>query len=129
VIKPPYKLIIVDDEASVSKHLLEYIEDFDDFQACSYLTGEEALEALAREEAHACIVDMRLPGMDGIEFVRRARLLWPDCRFLIHTGSIDMDLTEELQSIGLNKDDLFYKPSDMNKILSHIYDMLSIQGD
>lgn len=126
MIKPPYKLVIVDDEASVSKHLLEFIDDFEDFQASSYLTGEEALEALEREEVHACIVDMRLPGMNGIEFVRRARALWPECRFLIHTGSIDMDLTEELQSVGLTKNDLFHKPSDMSKILSHIYEMLGI---
>jgi len=120
----PYKLVIVDDEASVSSHLLEFIEDYDEFEAKAFLSAESALEAVEREEVHVCIVDMRLPGMDGIEFVRRVKMIRPRCRFIIHTGSIDMDLTDDLKSVGMTKKDLFYKPSDMEAMLGHVAAML-----
>lgn len=60
------------------------------FHLSTALSGPEALELIEQQEPIAVIVsDMRMPGMDGIEFVRRARELTEDSAFVMLTGNQD----------------------------------------
>lgn len=73
-------------------------------------TADESLAYISESEFSAAIIDLRLPRMNGETLIKRANQLRPEIRFIIHTGSIDYTLSKELISIGMSKEDVFYKP-------------------
>ncbi len=114
------RLLVVDDEEPIMRLLLEFFEDFGEFRVQGVGSGEEGLEALTQEPADACIVDMRLADMDGEAFILAAneRKLCP--RFVLHTGSVDLSLSDELCRAGITNDDVFIKPTDLDLLLAHV---------
>jgi two-component system, OmpR family, response regulator len=122
------RLLILDDEERIRQLLVDFLEDFDEFTLRASASAEEALEELAREPADLCIVDMRLPGMDGQAFILRASERGLCGRFVLHTGSMDFTLTRELRAAGLEEDDVFFKPCDMDLMLARIRRRLEQTG-
>ena len=114
----PYRVLLVDDEAQIRSNFVAYCEDYDEFVTLVAASAEEGLNILARDGADLCIVDMRLPGMNGGAFIRAAAGLCP--HFLIHTGSIDTELTAELEDLGMNSKDVLIKPCGMTQMLERI---------
>lgn len=124
----PARLLVIDDEERIRRLLLDFFEDYAEFEPHAVGSAEEGLVDLAREPAALCIVDMRLPGMDGRDFVLAARERGLCRRFLLHTGSMDFSLDESLSSAGLNDRDVFLKPCDMAAMLSRIRELLELPG-
>ena len=79
-------VLIVDDEEMVRENLEAYLED-EGFRIVTASSGEAALELLADINPDVGIIDMRLPGLSGNDFILRAHALRPHLRYLIHTGS------------------------------------------
>lgn len=118
------RLLIVDDEEQIRRLITEFLEDYEEFAVRGAGSGEEALEILAREPAELCVVDLRLPGMNGEAFILAAggRGLCP--RFLLHTGSVDHALSEAMLAMGVTDQDVFIKPSDLERLVDRIRDIL-----
>lgn len=113
-------ILIVDDETSIRLSLADYLEDagFDVMIAGS---AEEGLRLLGKSKPQVAIVDIRLPEMDGNEFIVKARQLNPRLGILIYTGSVDYILNEELIKLGVRSRDILYKPvEDMSMIITAI---------
>ncbi|MGH1370888.1 MAG: response regulator [Cellvibrionaceae bacterium] len=102
-------VLLVDDEASVRDNLQVYLED-EGFLVTTAASGEEALEVLEQQVFGVAIVDMRLSGMSGNDFIRRAVARAEQLHFIIHTGSLEYQLPEDLQSLGLSSADVLLKP-------------------
>ncbi len=117
---PLPRVIIVDDESRMRSLLVQYLEDYEEFRLETADSGETALKLLAAEPADLCIVDIRLPGMDGAAFIREARKRGRCDRFLVHTGSLDLNLSEQLNIHGLCDEDVFYKPTDLDALLARL---------
>jgi DNA-binding response OmpR family regulator len=114
------RVLIVDDEEMIRDSLADYLED-DGFQVWTASSGEEGLRVLSRERMECCVVDMRLPGMNGDEFVVKASRMQIGLRFVIHTGSNEYRLSKPLLGLGIQPDDLFYKPvSDQKSIADRL---------
>lgn len=123
------KIFIIDDEKSICRNFLDFFDYYEQFDAVAYLCAEDALDSLNETECpFLCIVDNRLPGMRGEEFINRVRMICPKCRFLICTGSLDIQLTSSFQEIGLTQEDIFFKPVDMFKVLERIEDIIAGKG-
>ena len=117
---PPIRVLVVDDEFSVRSSLGGYLEDrdFDVFLAAS---GGESLEVLKKRTVDCTIVDIRLPGMDGNQFIRKAHQLQPSLIFLIYTGSTAHEVLPYMADIGIGAEDVFHKPlTDMGVIVDTI---------
>jgi CheY-like chemotaxis protein len=101
---------VVDDEPQIVTGLRVFLED-EGMQVAGAASGEEALE-IARAECRfdVCIMDMRLPGMDGDSAIRALHEACPQLRFIIHTGSADYSIPEDLREIGIGERQLFAKP-------------------
>ena len=105
----PLSIIIIDDDESVRLSLKLHFDDCG-FQTCSVETAEEALDLLKKSQVDAVIVDLRLPGMDGIEFIKQASKKWSDVRYVIYTGSPIASIPNEILSISSVSSKLFFKP-------------------
>ena len=103
-------ILIVDDEAMIRENLKAYLED-EGMQVTAVESGEEALRWVKNGYSFAvCIMDMRLPGMDGNTSIRNLHALCPDMKFIVHTGSSDYTLPSDLRKLGLNKAQVYLKP-------------------
>ena len=121
-------ILILDDEERIRDLLAQYLDDFDEFVVRGAESGEQALGMLREQPADVAVVDMRLPGMSGAQFIRQARSLGLCRRFLVHTGSVDIMLSDELKELGLVRRDLFFKPAGADDILARIRELLPEAG-
>lgn len=102
------KILILEDEKTIRENLAEYLDD-DGFITLQAPSAEEALELL-KSEPHLAIVDIRLPGMDGNEWMLLAREQMPNLHFLVYTGYMEYKLSKQLKDIGLTENDVLFKP-------------------
>lgn len=114
------RLLIVDDEEQIRRLIMEFLEDYGEFEVRGADSGEQALEALARAPAELCVVDLRLPGMNGEAFILAAHAQGLCAHFFLHTGSVDHVLSPELRSAGLTDQDVFLKPNDLERLVDRI---------
>jgi DNA-binding NtrC family response regulator len=114
------RVLIVDDESSIRESLAEFLRDFG-MLAETATNAEEALDLLAEKPFELLIADLRLPGMTGDVMIPKAHQLQPNLQFLIHTGSIDYRLSNELVALGLTPTQVILKPlSDLTILLDKI---------
>ncbi|WMW64726.1 response regulator [Nitratidesulfovibrio liaohensis] len=126
--EPPIDLLIVDDEESIRRLLMAYFEDFDAFSVRAAASGEEALETLAVRHADLCVVDMRLPGMNGEQFILEAAGRAMCRHFLVHTGSVNMKPGQALRAAGVGQEDVLVKPHDAARLAERIHHVLGRHG-
>jgi CheY-like chemotaxis protein len=110
-------ILVVDDEPAICHGLAEFLKD-EGMQVYRAGSGEDALAQVAAGlPIGVCIMDLRLPGMSGAEAMRELKRLAPQVRFLIHTGSAQEDVADELRRAGLGSAQIFQKPvSDMEEM-------------
>ena len=105
----PIRVLVVDDEPSIRNSLVEFLEDCQ-FEVSAANSAEGALDLIARVPIDVALVDIRLPKLDGDSLILQAHLLRPRMRFLIHTGSVEYKLPDELKTVGVAPEDIFLKP-------------------
>ena len=79
------RMLIVDDERDICDCLEQFFAARG-FAVLSVFSGEEALERLQAESADVVLLDILLPGLSGIEILRRAKELNPRVRVIMVTG-------------------------------------------
>jgi len=79
------KVLVVDDEAIVRESLRDWLIDVG-YQVFTAENGPKALEIIERERLGIVIADLVMPGMDGIEMMKRAREIQPDIEVIIITA-------------------------------------------
>lgn len=102
-------ILILDDEKFIRDSLVDYFED-NRWNILEASSGEVALELLQTESPDCAIVDVRLPGMDGNEFILEANKIKPKMAFVVCTGSPEYDVSAELLEMSVVADELFRKP-------------------
>lgn len=104
------EVLVVDDELAVRDNLAAYLED-EGMQVTQAESGEQAVERVhAGGKFAVCVMDMRLPGMDGNATIVALHALQPELQFLVHTGSANYALPPALRAIGMSAAQVFMKP-------------------
>ena len=103
------KVLVVDDEEMIRSTLADCFED-EGFDVVTADSAESGLLKLEEGTFDCATVDMRLPGMDGNDFIIRAHALQPELKFVIYTGSVDYILPQNVQDVGVRQRDVFLKP-------------------
>lgn len=94
-------LAIVEDDARVRATLASLIARTEGFRCLSQCgSAEAALEALPRVRPDVVLMDIKLPGMNGVEGVRRLKELLPETQFIMLTVYQDNDLIFEALAAG-----------------------------
>lgn len=118
------RLLVVDDEDAIRRSLAEYLEDFD-FEVDEADSGEEAIKRCQGNKYDAAIVDLRLPGITGDSLIDQLHQDYPEMKFMIHTGSCEFKVSEELLKIGISQNQIILKPvTDLNNLVERIRDFV-----
>ena len=95
------KVLLVDDEEDYVQTLAERL-DIRDVGSRVALSGEEALEMLAdgEEEPDVMVLDLRMPGIDGMQVLERVKKDHPQIQVIIHTGHGSEHEEREARRLG-----------------------------
>ncbi len=114
------KIIVIDDEQAIRESIEAFLLDYD-FIVETADSAEEGLELIKNNDYDAAVVDLRLPGMSGDTMILKAYKFKPSLIFIIHTGSVDFTITDDLIKIGVFEDQILLKPlSDMSLLVDKI---------
>ena len=102
-------LLILDDEQILREAFAAYFEDRS-WQPIIAANAEEALQILIGQSPAAVLVDIRLSGMGGNEFIRKARMLYPNLAFVIYTGSHEYEIPPDIREYPQVSPRVFRKP-------------------
>jgi DNA-binding NtrC family response regulator len=105
--------MVVDDEKNIRSTLAEYFTEVG-YEVVEVDNGEDALKELKPGKFDCIISDLSMPGMDGIELLKRSRLQDPDIRFFIMTGYPGID--SAVNAIREGACDYLAKPVRMDEI-------------
>jgi DNA-binding NtrC family response regulator len=111
-----YSVLVVDDEEVVRSIISEILEPF--YEVSSAADAESAFKLVRKTDFAVAIVDLKLPGMDGIEFIKKCRGERPDMVSIILTGNSSVESAVNAMREGAY--DFLTKPSGRDDILLHI---------
>jgi DNA-binding NtrC family response regulator len=102
-----YRILIVDDEAIVRDFVSEVLIRMG-HAPLAVESGEKALEYLKRSEYDVVVTDFKMPGLSGLDVLKEAISLWPDCRVIMITafGTIE----QAVGAMKLGAHDYITKP-------------------
>ena len=105
----PVRILVVDDEQHIRNSLAVWFRE-EGYEVGVAASGREALAALAREGSNILLVDIKMPGMDGLELQRKVRELAPDATIIIMTAYASVETA--VQALKEGAYDYIVKPFD-----------------
>lgn len=111
------RILVVDDEALVRDSLVEILR-LEGYDVDAVGSGEAALGAAQRENFDLLLLDLKMPGMDGIEVMRAITKTSPDTKIILLTGHGSMESVIEALRQGAH--DYILKPAPSSEILSSV---------
>ena len=110
--KPHAHILVVDDEINIRGALVTMLEK-KGHQVRGVATAEEGLAQLEAAPAELVITDLRMPGIGGMEFLRRLKDTWPDTEVVVMTAYGSIDTAVEAMRCGAY--DYLTKPIDRER--------------
>lgn len=107
-------ILIIDDEAAIRKTLTEIL-GYEGFRIDEASDGEEGLKKFKEKSYDIVLCDVKMPKMDGIEFLERAREINSETPIIIISGHGNIDTAVEAVKKGAF--DYISKPPDLNRML------------
>ena len=111
------KVFLVDDEKEFVTTLSERIE-MRNFCCDVAFSGEQALELLEKESCDVMVLDLNMPGMDGLETLKNARVIRPGIKAIILTGHGSEK--ERIQAMDLGAFAYLQKPVSLDTLIDAI---------
>jgi two-component system OmpR family response regulator len=111
------RVLVVDDEEDFLESIVRRLE-LRGVEADGVANGAAALELLTRKQVDVVVLDIKMPGMDGIEALRQIRRLYPEVDVIVLTGHA----SQEFQRLGreLGAFDYLIKPVRIETVLERI---------
>ena len=116
----PARVLVVDDEAELARLVADYLVR-DGFVAEVVGDGEEALEMARRSSPDVVVLDLGLPGIDGIEVCRRLRTFTDAYVVMLTARAEEVD---KLVGLSVGADDYLTKPFSPRELVARVKAML-----
>jgi DNA-binding NtrC family response regulator len=117
----PRTILVVDDEAEQRRLLGGFVESLG-FRVQELSSAEEALEAIRGRAPDMVLLDVRLPGMSGIEAMAEIRTIADKLPVLLITAYAD--LRQAVAAVKSGADDYLAKPVDLDELETAIFDAI-----
>jgi DNA-binding NtrC family response regulator len=119
------KILIVDDESVVRHAFVRILSS----ERCAVDTASNGAEALAKMHAQpydVVLLDLKMPGMDGLTVLRTIKQLWPESEVIVVTGYAAVDTAKE--SVALGAFDYVAKPVGPEEVINVTNEALIHKG-
>jgi len=120
------KVLIVDDEERVVQSIAGVLED-EGLRVATARSGEEAIGTFQQEEPDVTLLDIWMPGMDGIEVLKRLKWIAPDCLVIMISGHAT--ISTAMTAVKLGAFDFIEKPLSLDLLLMTIRRALERQKE
>lgn len=117
------RILVVDDEASIVQSLSGVLED-EGYQVLSAGSGEDALKEIRKEPPDLVLLDIWLPGMDGLTVLERLKRTSPGIPVIIISGHGNIETAVKATRMGAC--DFVEKPLSIERILVSVQNALQI---
>lgn len=111
------RILIVDDEEA-SRRSLKDILKLEGYKVTDKADGEGALKALEDDGYDLMLLDLKMPGMSGLEVLKQASQVAPDCKVIMLTAHGSLESAIEALRKGAH--DYILKPASPNDILTSV---------
>ncbi len=115
------KMLVVDDEIEICDFLKTFFEDRN-YKVFTALNGETALKTIQQEKPSIVLLDIKMPGMDGIEVLKRIKTLHPATKVIMVTAIETRDKIDEATRLGA--DNYITKPLSLEYLETDVKDKL-----
>ena len=107
-------ILIVDDDKMILKSILRILRN-EDYQILTAQSGQEGLTILKDYEVNLVISDQQMPGMNGLEFLKRTKKEYPQVLAIMLTGHAEVEIAmNAINEAGVYK--FILKPWDDNDL-------------
>ncbi len=120
------RILIVDDEERIVQSIAGVLED-EGFRVTTARSGEEAIGIFGKEAPDVTLLDIWMPGMDGIEVLRRLKWMSPDCQVIMVSGHAT--ISTAMAAVKLGAFDFIEKPLSLDVLLMTIRRALDHQRE
>ncbi|WP_156476251.1 sporulation initiation phosphotransferase Spo0F [Bacillus nakamurai] len=120
------KILIVDDQYGI-RILLNEVFNKEGYQTFQAANGIQALDIVVKERPDLVLLDMKIPGMDGIEILRRMKMIDDSIRVIIMTAYGELDMIQESKELGALTH--FAKPFDIDEIREAVKKYLPLKSN
>ncbi len=114
-----FKVLLVDDEEEFLETLVKRLRRRN-LSVTGVNSGERALEMLAQDPADVVVLDVKMPGMGGLETLREIKKRCPLVEVIMLTGHASMEVAIEGMEVGAF--DYLMKPMDIDELLYKLQD-------
>jgi len=122
-------VLIVDDEKSICQSLGSILAD-EGYEVLTAASGEEALKIVKEELPSLVILDIWLPGIDGIETLKTIKSQYPQMRVIMISGHGTIETAVKATKLGAF--DFFEKPLSMEKVIlivNHVFELINLEEE
>jgi DNA-binding response OmpR family regulator len=114
------RVLVVDDDPSIRQMIVDYLGD-NEMQVTALASGRDIADVTARETIDLLVLDLKLPGEDGMDIARRIRAD-SDIPIIMLTGR--RDEADRVMGLELGADDYLTKPFSPRELLARIRALL-----
>jgi two-component system nitrogen regulation response regulator NtrX len=114
-------ILVIDDEVSIRKTLIEILS-FEGYKTLEAADGEQGFKIFSENKFDAVLCDIKMPKMDGLEFLTKAQEIHPDVPVIMISGHGTIETAVEAVKKGAY--DFISKPPDLNRLLITIKNAL-----
>ena len=116
-VRKNFRILVVDDELIMRDSLKAWLED-EGFAVDIAASGPEALNHLSKQAYELMLADIKMPGMDGVELLQKAKEIFPDLSVVMMTAYATVETAVEAMKIGAM--DYLLKPFDPDTLIPMI---------
>lgn len=117
------KLLIVDDEVEICEFLKSFFEDRD-FKVATAHSGEQALQQVASFQPSVVLLDIQMPGMDGLSALKKIKEKYSKVKVIMVTAVETQDKIEEAMRLGA--DNYITKPLSLEYLEKDVQDKIDL---
>ncbi len=121
----PVRVLVVDDEVDFLESLVMRL-NLRGLEARGVSSGADALDHLADHEVDVVVLDLKMPGMDGIDALREIRRRFPKIAVIVMTGHGSQELSRA--GLELGAFDYLIKPVKIDTVVERIRSACSTSG-
>ena len=121
------KILLIEDEEPIRRVLIRILEEENkDYEITECEDGKLGLNRLKKEDFDLVLCDIKMPKMDGIEVLQKARESSVNVPFIMLTGHGNVSTAVEAMKLGAH--DFISKPPDLNRLLTAVRNALQIKN-